>query len=330
MRRITPIIVVPVVIAMWWWTADATGRPAGATAGAAPSRSAMLAPTPLPATYLREVTLLGTQLNLGWTRDAKSNFVLLTPRDNRAAGITTAILDNIYQRFCQSFMQAGFDLQPPAAPLTWICFATREDFDRYARSVDRSDLWWSRGYYSTRTNRVAIFRSSDAQNEDLTELAHEAAHQLAYNTGLQKRGVMYPVWVSEGIATNLETAMSVASPLTTLNARRCQVLRNARLIPLSQLIGWTSVPVDDQQATENAYAQVWGLFHFLLNRKGPELHKYMQALGELPTGQRNEMQLRQEFIHSFGRVDALDAQFRQYVAALGAETTIASEGPAPR
>ncbi|MCE5325972.1 MAG: DUF1570 domain-containing protein [Planctomycetaceae bacterium] len=311
---------------MLWWPIDWIRQPAGA-AGAKPSRLAMPAPTPPPAKDLQEVAELGRELGLGSAYDSKRNFVLLTPGASGWAGLTTSVLDNVHDRFCQSFLQAGFTLRPPAGALTWICFSTRADFDRYARMADHSDLWWSRGYYSTRTNRVAIFRCGDAQQgKDLTELAHEAAHQLAYNTGLQKRGVMYPVWISEGIATNLETVLISPSPLTTTNARRAQALRNGRFIPLAELTAWTSVPVENEQATENAYAHIWGLFHFLINRKPAELQKYMAALSLMPAGRRGGMQLQQEFLRSFGPFSVVDAQFRQYVTALGMENSIAS-GP---
>ncbi|MCE5278742.1 MAG: DUF1570 domain-containing protein [Planctomycetaceae bacterium] len=330
MRRITMLIAAAAIFAMLWWPVEFAGQPMRAAPGAAPSATATPAPAPLAAAYLREVADLGRDLGLGWAQGTRSSFVVLSPRGSGWSAKTLPVLENVYERFCQSFLNAGFTLDAPSGPLTWVCFATRADFDRYARSADRSDLWWSRGYYSTRTNRVAVFRPRDAHHdEDMTEVAHEAAHQLAYNTGLQKRGVMYPVWVSEGIATNLETALNSPWPLAATNPRRLRALRGAGLIPLSQLTAWTSVPVENEQATENAYAQIWGVFHFLLNRKPVQLKDYMASLSRLPAGRRNELQLRQEFLRSFGPFESLDAQFRQYVATLAIETTVASGQDAP-
>ncbi len=52
-------------------------------------------------------------------------------------------------------------------------------------------------------------------------LTHEMTHQLAYNSGLQKRGVMYPLWVSEGLATFFEgSALPQWDPIGNTARRR--------------------------------------------------------------------------------------------------------------
>src|SRR5690349_23883131 len=82
------------------------------------------------------------------------------------------------------------------------------------------------GYYSARTNRVALYDLSadetagplgDAASRDevtrrlskfpssVATVVHEAVHQLAFNTGLQVRYADNPMWVSEGLAMYFET-----------------------------------------------------------------------------------------------------------------------------
>ena len=85
-----------------------------------------------------------------------------------------------------------------------------------SREVDSVDARWMGGYYEPVRNRVVAYddRSSesfrriahapraqaDARRATRAKLAHEAAHLLAFNTGVQVRGVSYPEWFTEGLA----------------------------------------------------------------------------------------------------------------------------------
>ena len=105
----------------------------------------------------------------------------------------------------------------------WICFPQQSGFNKYALRAEGMDLSWLDGYYSTLTNRVAVVQpnlrmaerepvnpprmgdmritlAANKQSEkvlpmapagprlDMTRLTHELAHQLAFNSGLQKAG----------------------------------------------------------------------------------------------------------------------------------------------
>ena len=154
---------------------------------------------------------------------------------------TGRALESAYQHFYDVFAKAGFELSRSEDRLVWICFPQQSGFNKYALRAEGMDLSWLDGYYSTLTNRVAVVQpnlrmaerepvnpprmgdmritlaANKQQSEkvlpmapagqqlDMTRLTHELAHQLAFNSGIQKRGVMYPVWVSEGLATNFES-----------------------------------------------------------------------------------------------------------------------------
>ena len=199
-------------------------------------------------------------------------------------------LEYAYQHFYEVFAQAGFDLSRPPDRLVWICFPQKSSFSKYALRVEGMDLSWLDGYYSTLTNRVAIVQpdpkirqreevtppsasevhvrgppvprgrrtkdvlpmSAGGPRFDVTRLTHEVAHQLSFNSGIQKRGVMYPLWVSEGLATNFEFDGSLSEGLEHCNAARCKGLLEAyhagELVPLRQFVVQTTVPPDAQWA----------------------------------------------------------------------------------
>ena len=227
---------------------------------------------------------------------------------------------------------------------------------RYARRADRIDASWTAAYYSARTNRVALVAQragdghdhdarhasltdhslhADADRLDTTEAAdstlshisrasttHEAAHQLAFNSGLQRRGVIYPVWVSEGLATNFELMEHGGDlgPGHDNPVRRIQLLEadaGGRLLDLDVLASQTRVPSDDAAATRDLYAQSWGLFKFLYETRPDAMSDYLQRLRDLPTGVRDEEALHDAFIRSFGEPDDLERSWRRWLQSQG-------------
>ena len=90
--------------------------------------------------------------------------------------------------------------------------------------------------------------------------------QLAFNTGVQTRGVMYPLWVSEGLATNLEADGAGGLGLGRDNpGRRERLLRaraEGRLVPIADFLTLTRVPPHDGAAHDDGaseYGQRQGL-----------------------------------------------------------------------
>lgn len=260
-----------------------------------------------------------------------------------AAGVSEAqeladLLEHAHQHFHLSFEQMGFDLATPAARLSWISFADSADYSAYARRADRADMSWLNGYYSAKTNRVAIlgphvFHDPAAQGvlvpaatgqagdiaamagddvpEPFMKIAHELAHQLAFNTGLQKRGVMYPLWVSEGLATRYET--EVFGALNKARARRLVALRDqGRLMDLDELIGLTRLP-DSLDRCEDVYAQAWGFFGFVADRRTAHLKDYLTHLSTLRRGARPAAALAGEFTDSFGPLLSLETDWAAYL-----------------
>ena len=268
-----------------------------------------------------------------------SNFKIVHDADKTEAEKIAQLLELTYQQFQSTFKSRGFELRNPDDKLMWVCFSDCGRFNTYALEADGMDLSWLSGYYSSKTNVVAIIKphaqaylrenQPPAKNEDASILAitsipgahpdvvkimHEAAHQFAFNTGLQKRRVMYPLWLSEGLATSFEAGQIPQSDdVRTL--RLVEMYQQGNLIPLNEFITITRLPADSQ-THKDIYAQACGLFNFLCEQRSGELKNYLNELYKLEPGMRSGQVLRSEFVSAFGPIDKLEGPWRQFIQSL--------------
>ncbi len=174
----------------------------------------------------------------------------------------------------------------------------------------RSKLSHQRAYYQ----RAAAFGN-------IQQTLHEAAHQIAFNSGIQRRGVQWPLWYSEGLATAFET-IAPAAPFgpTADNAFRRtkmdEAVRAGRAIPLAEFIEMTAAPNEDALKREAAYAQSWGLFHYLFNQRREQLVAYTAAMNASPLGRAAPGVLRQRFVEAFGPIEQVERDYLTYISAM--------------
>ena len=226
-------------------------------------------------------------------------------QSDEAAGMA-AVLEFAYTQFESCFGARGFSLQAPEAPLEWMCFRKTGSFSRYALATENVDLSWLTGYYSSRTNRVAVVRPGrirkwhgpgkqvadvaprveDGIDAELVKIVHEAGHQLAFNTGLQRRGVMYPLWATEGVALVFEDCVSDFLPGGRYSdARKKRLLdlhRQGQLIELDEFVTMPRLSAD--RCDVDVYAQAWGFFLFLSENRAADLKDYFSYLCSLRSG----------------------------------------------
>jgi len=259
----------------------------------------------------------------------------------------SSTLERAYKQFYQAFSLAGFKLAQSTDHLVWICFPQQSKFDEYAIQVEGTDLSWLDGYYSTLTNRVAVVEPSprlpqrntkpgnpvnlvanaqpheeilpmspDESQMDLARLTHELAHQLAFNSGLQKRGVMYPFWVSEGLATNFEFDWLPGTGFEncSMARREClvQMYTSGELIPLRQFVVQTKVPASASRS-RRYYAQAWAFFQYLLVEHGESLQGYLRHTANLLPGQRAPKVMLREFTEAFGSPEEIEGSWSAFL-----------------
>lgn len=247
----------------------------------------------------------------------------------------------------------GLALDVPSQPLIWVCSDDRGQDRRHSLSVEHVGAVFREAYYSTRTNQVVLCSEGlievrDAETSDASPLlvqresrfpdgsyafpassglvlvlTHEMTHQLAYNSGLQKRGVMYPLWVSEGLATFFEgSALPQWDPIGNTARRRTLAKLHAggallSLRELSVLAGPDALGC----SPADVYAQCWGLLAFLLTHHPDELSAYLGDLATSPVGRRSSVTLRRDFVRHFGSIGLLEQDWLKYVADLSSETS---------
>lgn len=123
-----------------------------------------------------------------------------------------------------------------------------------------------------------------ASDFSVAKTVHETVHLLAFNTGLQSPTRAYPIWLSEGLASNFETpdTSGAFGPGIGQSERErtfARLLESGRLMPMSRLIGLAEVPPDEPQAVEQVYAQGHVLFAHLFATRRVSLGRYFEELG---------------------------------------------------
>jgi len=171
------------------------------------------------------------------------------------------------------------------------------------------------------TNKVDI-----AVNQINTiKTVHEACHQLAFNTGIQKRLVEYPLWLSEGLACAFEVEdRNGARGPGILNYGRLNVIKTALkntdtngLLPLETIIGGSKPSYTDHDLAM-FYAEGWALFHYLYKFERPGLEKYLTAFQQLrPLRVLDKDQQIKLFKDAFGDdLDGLEKKWQKYLKDL--------------
>lgn len=167
---------------------------------------------------------------------------------------------------------------------------------------------------------ASIQRQIDAQKQRIVgeardgfvgTVSHEAAHQLLFHTGVQRRDVPYPLWLAEGLATCFEGSDRERREMGYQfdNPRRQDAMRDAmradRLVPLKVLVMADRMPGgEDEQAVRDFYAQSCMFTTWLARQRPTELRKYLDALRDggfaLPTARTAT------FEQVFGPCDAVE------------------------
>ena len=99
----------------------------------------------------------------------------------------------------------GLEVHEPEIPLPVIMFHRAQQFEAFGAPPGVL------AYYEITTNRVILHEESMFSNLDqklarqdlLSTIAHEGAHQILHNIGVQQRLSRWPMWLGEGIAEYL-------------------------------------------------------------------------------------------------------------------------------
>ena len=294
----------------------------------------------LPTTELRNQLSreFGKDYELGTTR----HYVVVAPA-GRAADYA-AIFEEHCVALQRYFKTRSFNLNEPQFPMVAIVFATQNQFIEYANRDGSKVMPNMQGYYSPRTNRVALFESASnsvavsmndpamdsrssvfvAIKTDLKEtIIHEATHQVAYNIGLHSRVGETPRWVVEGMATVFEpegmrNSAAGYSAKQRLNWERHVVFQNfvqTKRRPPKSLKSFIESEDLYETSVLDFYAQSWALTFVLVETRPRNYSAYLKRIaGRDPFAEYPAKERLADFqaaIHA--DLDWLDAQFVKFI-----------------
>ena len=238
--------------------------------------------------------------------------------------------EQMYRSCIMYFKVRGFTLTDPEFPLVAIVFPNRDGFLRYAMQDGAPQATGLLGYYSRKTNRVALYdigagRGNAQVNEaNIATVFHEASHQTAFNTGIHNRYAPPPRWVIEGLGTMFE-ARGVNDSRTYPNAK--DRINQERLKDFRQFLAKRKPGIfldllnSDRMFEQDAiaaYAEAWAFTFFLVETMPRDYAKYLaktaarQPFTDYPAAQRVK-----DFTDVFGENTALlEAKFLRFIAEL--------------
>ncbi|MDA8744292.1 DUF1570 domain-containing protein [Rubripirellula amarantea] len=199
------------------------------------------------------------------------------------------ILESMYPAVQKYFKRSKVDVHEPELPLVVIAFATEDQFQEYRR-MPRGVV----AYYDGISNAVMFYERSAlsqhapeiAVKNAISTIAHEGAHQILHNIGVQQRLSKWPMWLSEGLA-EFCAPTSVAkgvkwSGLGSPNELR--MFEISKSWESDRSFGSGRVVRDLTNANELSsldYAYSWGLVHMLSRRHQKELFACIAQCSEL-------------------------------------------------
>ncbi len=219
------------------------------------------------------------------------------------------MLERLHRGFTSYWSQRGVQLHEPKQPLVALVFDNQDQFAAYGEAELGAAAKSVIGFYSMHTNYVVMFDLTGGAGNarrtlgirdiqrlinrpdfqwSLATIVHEATHQLAFNSGLQKRWADVPLWFSEGLAIYFETP-DVSS---SRGWRGIGQVSAPRLQQFQQAAKETSQPFlpdlltnDDslrKAATRmDRYAQAWALTYFLQKRMPEKYDAYLNELSQI-------------------------------------------------
>jgi hypothetical protein len=265
------------------------------------------------------------------------------------------LFEEVYRSVDSYYRVRGFSLTSPDTPLIAIVFGTREEFANYCRE---DDVRWSeqlRGYYSLKTNRIAMYddptlmtaveseagvqvASADqaARPETLSVYAlsghvagtiiHEATHQVSYNIGIHSRVGTTPTWLCEGLATLLE-APGIRKPTgsrsrnSRTNGERLEWFRQEYSARRSSGDLARLIASDDffRQRALDGYSFAWAFTFFLAENPTytRKFTEYLKIVSERdPMVQYSASDRLSDFTAAFDDIARVEVDFQRFMERL--------------
>jgi hypothetical protein len=226
----------------------------------------------------------------GFKAKQTNHYLYLYNTSEEFATATSRILETMLPGVILHGKAMQIDVRDPQLPLVVVMFKTEAEFQRFQRMPAGVVA-----YYHTLTNRVFMYEQSRladvrpdlAVQQALATIAHEGAHQILHNIGVQQRLSLWPMWLSEGLAEYF-------APTTAgerLKWKGSGQVNDLRMFELEQYIKSRAAEKPDGQLIEHTtqaarltstgYATAWALTHYLAKNKRVEFNDYVKKMSQL-------------------------------------------------
>ena len=251
-----------------------------------------------------------------------------------------ALFERLLAGFYRHWKSAGLELERPEFPLPAIVFAGQRSFAQYAARDAGPSVAATAGYYSLRTNRMALFdlasdkashrprspaeisRRVAAARFNVATIMHEATHQIAFCSGMHRRYADNPMWLTEGMAMYFEVpdlkssrGWKTIGQVNPSRLRRFQDYAKHRRGTASLLtLIRDNTRFQDTATADDAYAEAWSLTWFLVKTRRTDFIRWLKHIQHKPRLMWDDRQTRvEEFETVFGDIHKLDADLVRYL-----------------
>jgi hypothetical protein len=222
----------------------------------------------------------------GWRTHQTRRYVYVYQSSEAFVEVASRILETMFRGIGLYSQAQKIDVTAPEFPLVVVIYRTQQEF-RQARPIPDGVV----AYYDVLTNRVSMCEESDlwrvkpdlAIRQTIATIAHEGAHQILHNIGVQQRLSVWPMWLNEGLA-------EFFAPTTTdqrLKWKGAGEVNDLRMFELEQLLKSRADDTADGQLiaqtigaarlTSTGYAMAWALTHYLAQNQRESFHAFVRG-----------------------------------------------------
>ncbi|MEX1041071.1 MAG: DUF1570 domain-containing protein [Pirellulaceae bacterium] len=225
----------------------------------------------------------------GFKTRTSRHFVFVYNTTQQFAEVSMRILESMVPGMIGHAKGQKITAHEPDVPLVCIMFSTEREFREFSELPPGVVA-----YYDTNENYVVMHErpSNPPLKQDLymrqaiSTIAHEGAHQILHNIGVQQRLSRWPMWISEGIAeyyapTDFGKRMKWKGSGVINDMRMFELELYLKAKDADQADGkMLEDTIGAGQLTSTGYASAWAVTHYLATRKKADFNRFMKKVSE--------------------------------------------------
>lgn len=255
----------------------------------------------------------------GYDVSATTQYLIVHPRGQKQLWSTR--FEEIYRSVLHYFSVRRINARKSRLPFVAIVFRNESAYLAYISKNAKFNASGTLGLYLESTNRIYLFDATEGRANgsegyedwavNANTIIHEAAHQAAFNTGVQRRFGAGPAWVSEGIGTLFEAQGVWNAFRHRLFSDRINDFRLGQFKKTVSELNFKETVKQmissDRLTNANppqAYGTAWAMTFFATEQRQDQYASYLRKLySRDPFNHYTTSQRVSDFRHCFGDVD---------------------------